>query len=295
MSEDGNKELLTTTVKYGDFFNGFIKLNKIGHDFDGWGIEDQDIRYDKDGTIYDIKQDLTFYPYFTIKEYTITYDIEQEYRGSGWKQTYDINTSDYTLPTPSRRGYTFNGWKLHGKEVTKLEKGSVGNKIFVSDGWTANNYVITFNPNLPSDAQPSDVSKYDIEQIDISYDGIIPSLPKLEDYEIRDDSSIRYVKFLGWFSSATGGSEITDGSISLDGIDIHRIKKHSLRSQIGIVHYAKFHEQVWSPQAIVEKQIHETAHDKVQRCEKRPRGNRRDNKLPIPWLGDECFRRCCIC
>ena len=29
--------------------------------------------------------------------------------------------------------------------------------------------------------------------------------------------------------------EITDGSISLDGIDIHRIKKHSLRSQIGIV------------------------------------------------------------
>jgi len=78
--------------------------------------------------------------------------------------------------------------------------------------WTANNYVITFNPNLPSDAQPSDVSKYDIEQIDISYDGTIPSLPELEDYETRDDSSIRYVKFLGWFNSATSGIEITEGS-----------------------------------------------------------------------------------
>lgn len=66
----------------------------------------------------------------------ISYDITYNLNGgnlSGEKRSYTVET-DYTLPTPTRTGYTFDGWYttsgLTGTAVTKIAKGSTGDKTF---------------------------------------------------------------------------------------------------------------------------------------------------------------------
>lgn len=77
------------------------------------------------------------------------------------------------------------------------------------------------------------------KNVDFSY---TPDFPILQNVNLEIHSGEKFA-----LVGASGGGktticnliprfyEITGGSISLDGIDIHKIKKHSLRSQIGIV------------------------------------------------------------
>lgn len=69
---------------------------------------------------------------------------------SGQKTSYNIETADYTLPTPTRTGYTFGGWHtssdFSGTAVTQIAQGSTGNKTFYAK-WVANSYSITYALN----------------------------------------------------------------------------------------------------------------------------------------------------
>lgn len=66
-------------------------------------------------------------------QYTITYNLDG---GSitGQKTTYDIYTDTFTLPEPTKTGFTFEGWTgSNGDELQKtvtIEKGTKGNKEY---------------------------------------------------------------------------------------------------------------------------------------------------------------------
>lgn len=69
---------------------------------------------------------------------------------SGQKTSYNIETPTFSIPTPTKNGYTFLGWT--GTDLTSASKsvtikqGSIGNRTYKAN-WKANTYSITYNLN----------------------------------------------------------------------------------------------------------------------------------------------------
>ena len=76
-----------------------------------------------------------------LKKYTITYKVNGgTMPSSGVKNWYTVESASYTLPKPTRSGYTFVGWyKESGftNKVTSIPNGSTGNKTFYAK-WKKN-------------------------------------------------------------------------------------------------------------------------------------------------------------
>ena len=105
-----------------------------------------------------------------VSEYNITYNLNGGTNPAGAKTSYTIETADYTLPTPTKTGYTFGGWYtnsgLTGNAVTQITKGSTGNKTFWAK-WTAVEYNITYNLDGGTN-NASNPTKYTVETATIT-------------------------------------------------------------------------------------------------------------------------------
>jgi len=101
-----------------------------------------------------------------------------------------------TLPTPTRSGYTFNGWftaETGGTEVTTSTEFSSDATIYAR--WTQNPYTVTFNANGGSVSPTSGT---------VNASGMLSSLPT--------PTRSGYT-FDGWFTAATGGTEVTESKV----------------------------------------------------------------------------------
>lgn len=91
--------------------------------------------------------DKTYDAHWTPINYTISYDL-QGGTMSGQKTSYNIETPTFSIPTPTKDGYTFLGWT--GTDLSALtkdvviNKGSIGNRVYKAN-WKANTYSITYN------------------------------------------------------------------------------------------------------------------------------------------------------
>ena len=90
-----------------------------------------------------------YYAHWTPTNYSISYNLNGGSL-SGQKTSYNIETANFTLPTPSKSGYTFTGWTGSNgttaqKSVT-ITKGSTGNRSYTAN-WTPTNYTISYNAN----------------------------------------------------------------------------------------------------------------------------------------------------
>ena len=86
---------------------------------------------------------------WTPTNYSISYNLNGG-SISGQKNSYNIESNNFTLPTPTRNGYTFTGWTGTGlssatKTVT-ISKGNIGNKTYTAN-WSVINYSISYNAN----------------------------------------------------------------------------------------------------------------------------------------------------
>ena len=120
---------------------------KDGYAFIGW-TEGNDAEPNTTLTIEKgTTGDRTFAAHWKEDEYTIDYKLDG---GSVAEavNTYKISTPTFTLPTPTRNGYTFLGWTGSNGEnpekIVKVKKGSFGNKIYKAN-WTPINYLITYD------------------------------------------------------------------------------------------------------------------------------------------------------
>ena len=96
-----------------------------------------------------------------------------------------------TLPTPTRTGYTFNGWYTSASGGTKISASTtVSADTTYYAHWTVNQYTITFNAN----GGTGGTSKK------IDYGSALGALPT----PVRDDYD-----FGGWFTAASGGTQIS--------------------------------------------------------------------------------------
>lgn len=80
--------------------------------------------------------------------YSIAYNLNGGSM-SGQKTSYTVADS-FTLPQPTRVGYTFTGWTgsngTTAQKTVTVNKGTRGNLSYTAN-WSANNYYVTFNGN----------------------------------------------------------------------------------------------------------------------------------------------------
>lgn len=88
---------------------------------------------------------LTLVPMFNPITYTITFILPDEVEEPGNPDTYTIETATFTLKSPTRNGYIFDGWYENGKEISSITKGSTGNKT-IESRWNKL-YTISFYAN----------------------------------------------------------------------------------------------------------------------------------------------------
>ena len=115
-----------------------------GYEFAGWTLDGSGMLPATTLIIYyGTTGDLHYKAEWRLAEYTINMDLNG---GSGQeKVVYTITDEDFELPTPTRNGYEFVGWKGEGittpQRIVKIPKGSTGNKAYTAN-WKVIQYTI---------------------------------------------------------------------------------------------------------------------------------------------------------
>ena len=115
-----------------------------GYEFAGWVLDGSGMLPATTLIIYyGTTGDLHYKAEWRLAEYTINMDLNG---GSGKeKVVYTITDEDFELPTPTRNGYEFVGWKGEGittpQRIVKIPKGSTGNKAYTAN-WKVIQYTI---------------------------------------------------------------------------------------------------------------------------------------------------------
>ena len=177
----------STTVKYGKTAKLAIP-SRGGYTFEGWFTELENGLKIDDKTKW--KKSTKVYAYWVISTYTINYDPN----GGTVDKNEDIvkHNESLELPTPSREGYTFEGWfteKLGGMQVDNETKWTADQTIYAR--YTVNSYVVTLNPNGGS---------LEKTELSVNHDETI-NLPTPE----RNGYT-----FEGWYTEENGGEVVTN-------------------------------------------------------------------------------------
>ena len=104
-----------------------------------------------------IKWDSTSAKTITFTYTPITYNITINCSGGSGvnSRTYNVETVTFTLGTPTRTGYTFNGWTGSNgdtaQKTVSISKGSTGDKTYAAQ-WTEHKLTISYYSNYATSA-----------------------------------------------------------------------------------------------------------------------------------------------
>ena len=164
---------------------------KTGHSFRGWYTSASG------GSLYNtvtVSAARTFYAQFTAESYTITWDL-----GDGTTETTSqIFGKKLVLPavTPSRTGHTFAGWYTEKEGGTRVDASTVYDTVGPTTYYAqfaAESYTITWDLG---DGQTETTQQTYGEKL------VLPTQPLKDGYT-----------FLGWFTDAEGGEQVTGDTI----------------------------------------------------------------------------------
>lgn len=143
-------------------------------------------------SLYKVQQNLTLHAKWTAKSFTVTFNANGGTTSTDTKSVTYASTYG-TLPTPTRTGYTFNGWytaATGGSKITSTSTVSITADQTLYAQWTAKTFKVTFNPNGGTTITSNKTVTYDAEY------GTLPT-PTRTGYT-----------FDGWYTAASGGTEI---------------------------------------------------------------------------------------
>ena len=154
---------------------------------------------------------VTLYAVWQIEIYTINYVLNGGNNSDINPSSYTVN-DEFTLLQPIRSGYTFTGWTENNATITKITKGTVGNKTIIAN-WSCdvkltlnsdNTYTVTGLNNNVSDLVI--LSEYEGIQVTSIGENAFYYCTSLTSIEIPNSvTSIGY----GAFSSCTSLESIT--------------------------------------------------------------------------------------
>lgn len=123
--------------------------SRTNYSFDGWYTASSGGTYcGGSGSSYKVDSTQTVYAHWTRIQYKVTYDANG---GSVGTSSATVNAGDSTtLPTPSRDGYTFNGWYTSSSGGNYVGMGGSGytpsSNITLYAHWTPR-YTVSYNAN----------------------------------------------------------------------------------------------------------------------------------------------------
>ncbi len=197
---DGTTNTLTSKVselgQHGYELNNFTTVNKVSN---------------KDALLTKVAQNsddsLPNPVSKNVKYSVLEYEYTLSYNANGGtvsptSKTVVYNNPYGTLPSPTRDGYTFNGWFTHPSSGTRITASSIYNikgNTTIYAHWTAKTMTLSFNSmggtsfSNRTYTAPTTSTKYNSV-------GSLPS-PTRTGYS-----------FLGWYTSSSGGTRIYDSS-----------------------------------------------------------------------------------
>ncbi len=190
----GNIDTTHTWTRSGsltcDFVNSTNKRTTITHYFGFWVACQRGSSYKNQGQIT-----------YTITPKSITYTVNFDANGGTVsKKSMIVNYGEAygTLPTPTRKGYTFDGWytaKTGGTKITSTStvSNSVGSTLYAR--WTANEYTVTLDPNGGTVGTTSKT---------VTYGDTYGSLPT---------PTRKGYTFDGWYTAPTDGTKVTANTV----------------------------------------------------------------------------------
>lgn len=140
------------------------KPTRTGYTFQGWGTSASDTTADyAAGGSYTANSGTTLYAVWKANAYKVTFNANKGTTPTESKSvTYDSTYGD--LPTPTRTGYTFNGWYTAasgGTKVTSSTKVTITAAQTLYAHWTANTYKVSFDSNGGSGSMSQQTHTYD--------------------------------------------------------------------------------------------------------------------------------------
>lgn len=204
------------TVAYDSTYSALPTPTRTGYTFNGWFTAATGGTQVTSSTKVTITSNQTLYAHWTAKSYTLTFVLQGGTQQSGYAESYtfladqSFNEVIGGFPIPTRTGYDFRYWQWsnHTDHCWETEWGAnqtyyFGQNITVYARWDAATYTVTFNKNA-SDATLTTTSKT------VTFAQPYGTLPTPS----RGDAYI----FDGWFTEATGGTEVTkDTVVSIAG------------------------------------------------------------------------------
>ena len=203
----GTVDPTTKNVVYDATYGSLPTPTRTGYAFKGWYTSATGGSEVVSSTKVTMTTGQTVYAHWQANKYSVTLDPNGGHVSTTkWDVTFD---SAYgAIPTPTRDGYRFNGWKnKDGQTVTATTKVStIGNHTLVAD-WTANTYTVKFNANGGSVSTSSQ---------NVRYGGPYGTLPT---------PTRKGYSFNGWYSAPSGGTKVTSDTTVSVNVD------HSLYAQ----------------------------------------------------------------
>lgn len=137
-------------VKVGETFSLPEALTPAtGYKWDGYYLGTTPNEAGATITVSSLATNSTYAPTTSLIEYTIKYMDGSVEIFDLTPTTYNVNTDSFALPEISKDDHLFRGWYVQedfsGAEVTSIEKGSTGNKVFYAQFEAAQLYNITYN------------------------------------------------------------------------------------------------------------------------------------------------------
>ena len=206
-NNNGGTGCTSKTVTYNSSYGTLCTPTRTGYTFLGWYTAVSGGTQITQATTMTSTQNHTVYAQWEANNYTLAYNNNG---GTGCtSKTVTYNSSYGTLCTPIRTGYTFLGWYTSATGGTQITQSTIMNKTqnhTIYAQWKANNYTLTYNNNGGTGCTNKTVT----------YNSNYGTLctPTRTGYN-----------FAGWYTSATGGTQITQSTI------MNKTQNHTIYAQ----------------------------------------------------------------
>ena len=190
--KDGSTTVSTKTVTYDSTYGDLPTRSVTGYTFNGWYTAASGGSKVTSSTKVTITANQTLYAQKTANSYTVTYN-KNGGSGSNFTRTITYGSVYGKVDNPTRTGYDFTGWYTAasgGNQVVETTKMTTASNHTLYAHWSAKGYTVSFNGNGGS--TPSAKTVY--------YDSTYGTLPS---------TSRTGYTFAGWYTAASGGSQIT--------------------------------------------------------------------------------------
>lgn len=181
---DGGSLSKNNPTGYSVDTNTFVlnEPTKTGYEFLGWIYSENSIPEKNVEIAKGTTGDLTFTANWNANIYSVSFDSNGGNSFSDLSVTYDSN---YSLPTPTKTGYTFSGWYSENNLVFSNGTWKYSTNLNLVAKWSLNSYSITYYLNGGKADNPS---SYNVNT---------------STFSLNDPEKIGY-KFAGWSTSTNG-------------------------------------------------------------------------------------------